>query len=424
MINVLLIFSPIIIILKLFNTIKYERKDDENNIYPFLYAYEKPEKYGKLFLSIRQLSGNITIDVNNCSDCEYFNDKNIKTIYTIKNDLKITIKANIDSIYTIEQYQIKDKIYLEKFILVFYNKGNYLFNFGPTNTLNFTFDFYRFSSSNSVAFYPNDCSISVEKVMRYQLNYDKSYQYKNIPLNEKYGIFQDLFNYEEEEDEDLYSYSFSYLIKVNESDNNKNCSFSAGIYKLDNDNDNENYQTYKGIGINYNISHSFIFEKNYNDSILFVYYFGNNYSDFVVNIKVEKQIKYYIKFYINNKKINKNREIESTEKILITKDDWKNICDDIKQFCFLTFLIKSESQEESKIDILINSTDYKQEEEKDFDDDDDDDDDFPIWLIVIIIVGSIIFIVGIVFLIIKCRNKNSNDEIEKLKSEQETRPLM
>ena len=42
-------------------------------------------------------------------------------------------------------------------------------------------------------------------------------------------------------------------------------------------------------------------------------------------------------------------------------------------------------KEESKIDILINSTDYKQEEEKDFDDD-DNDDDFPIWLIVIIIV--------------------------------------
>jgi len=60
--------------------------------------------------------------------------------------------------------------------------------------------------------------------------------------------------------------------------------------------------------LEYNISYPFIFEENYTDPVLFLYFFGNNYSDFTINIKVKKNNKYKIDFYVNNININKKTE--------------------------------------------------------------------------------------------------------------------
>ena len=210
-------------------------------------------------------------------------------------------------------------------------------------------------------------------------------------------------------------YQFGYIVKTNEK-NYSNCLFSAGLFRLEYKIIEEN----KGIVLNYNNSIPFIFEKNYYNSVLFLYLFGSNYSNFSININTRKNNKYNIEFYINYKNINKNIQINAAKQILIKNDDWKAICDDIKQPCLLSILIKPENHEESKIDILVSSFDYKQEREED----EDDNDNFPIWLIIIIVLACIIFIIGIIFLILKCRNKNSNKDIENLNIEQETRPLM
>ena len=71
---------------------------------------------------------------------------------------------------------------MEDYLFIFYNTGNYLFNFGPTNTLNISFYSYIFSP-DGIAFYPNDCRISVEKVLKYGLkDDDNEYKYIKVVL--------------------------------------------------------------------------------------------------------------------------------------------------------------------------------------------------------------------------------------------------
>ena len=149
-----------------------------------------------------------------------------------------------------------------------------------------------------------------------------------------------------------------YIITANEDDYKK-CSLSAGFFYLDNKVNEDD----EGMVLEYNISYPFIFEENYTDHVLFLYYFGNNYSDFSINIKVKKNNKYQIDFYVNNINKNKTTEINSTEQILMQSSDWENVCDEVKQLCVLSLLMKSESPEESKIDIIISSSDYIPDEE-------------------------------------------------------------
>ena len=388
----------------------YQRKDDVNNIYPFLYSVIKPDIYGYLFIAIKKYSGNISINIENCENCKYFDYKNDKLIYkyfdykndnTLINDLKIIIKANNDSIYGIEQYQKNGTFFLNNSYF-FFDKRNYLLNFKNANTVNISYFYNPYYPPNYAAFYPINCDISVEKFFRYTSKEKIEDKYNSI--SERYNFYQELFNYKNTEN----LTEFGYIIKANKK--KSKCLFSAGLYRLDNNISEENL----GILLNYNISNPFIFEKKYNDSILFSYPFGSNYSNFSINIYNKKKNKYNIEFYINHEEINKSLQINSTTQILMEKEDWETICNDTKQLCILSFLIQSKKLKNSKIDILISSSDYKLVDES-----------FPL-LYTIIEVVLLIFIIGGVHLIIKCRNKNKNDDndIGNLNIELETKHLI
>ena len=88
--------------------------------------------------------------------------------------------------------------------------------------------------------------------------------------------------------------------------------------------------------------------------------------------------------------------------------DWENICDDFKQMCLLSILLDSENKKESKIDIIISTSDYKLDEFE------DEGDDISIGLIIIIVIAGVFILIGIIFMILKCRKKNSNENVEKL----------
>ena len=385
------------------NGIIYERKDDINNIYPFLYSIIKPEIYGYLYTAIKLYSGSISIDTQNCNKCKYYDYKNNKIIYSLINDLIITIRANNDSIYSIEQYQNNDFFFLNNSYFLF-NKRNYLLYFEKANTVNISYYYNPNYSPNYAAFFPIYCNISVEKSFRYTSEEKITDKYNPIP--KRYDFFQELLDFEDTEN----LTEFGYIIKTNEQNYN-NCSFSVGLYKLDNKIIEEN----KGILLNYNISIPFIFEQNYNKSVLFLYPFGTKYSNFSINIYNKKKNKYNITFYINHKNINKSILINSTIQIIMSNSDWEVICNDNKQLCILSFLInseKSEKSKESKIDILISSSDYELEE-----------DDFPIWLIAITEIACAIFIIIGIHLIVKCRNKNNNGDLENLNIELETKTI-
>ena len=473
----------------------YSRKDDENKIYPFLYNTIKPEIYGELFLGIRLYSGDISFNTSN-SNFTIFEYKNSKVIYTLMNsDLYISIKANTDSIYEIEKYtngyseDLDEPFGLEK--------NNYLFKFGQKNNTDISSLFFTYNLPEYAAFYPINCNISVEKVDQDIFDENNTKIYTKIP--QRYGFFQEIRDIEELEN----IYPIGYTIKTTDNDY-ENCLFSAGFFNLRNKiNDDE-----EGIFLFYNISYPFIFEKNYTDPVLFLYMFGNNYSDFSLNFKVPKNNKYNIEFYINNVKLNKTTQFNSNKQMLIELDDWENICDDIKQMCLLSFLLSSENKDESKIDIIISSVDYNQDEEEEPEeetkeeeikeeeekreeeikeeeetkkeeeetkkeeeeekreeetkkeeeepkkeeeepkkeeesenekkeeeinqeeeeskggdgnngkkDDKPSETGIPIVLIIIIVIASLIVLFGVIFMILKCRKKNTNEDIERLNIE-------
>ena len=491
----------------------YIRKDDETNIDPFLNSIVNPEDFGEFFIVVKVYSGDLSVKISNNSAIKYFEYKNEKVIYTLIQDLMINIKANTDSVYRLESYNRMSIFLNDSYSL---HKNNYLINFDDDNNfITISPFFYSLQLPNYAAFYPINCNITVEKATRYDIDGKETDKYVSIP--KRYGFFQEIRNNTEIENVT----QIGYKITANEDDYGK-CLLSVGFFYLDNKVNEDD----DGMILEYNISYPFIFEENYTDPVLFLYFFGNNYSDFTINIKVKKNNKYKIDFYVNNININKTTEFNSTEQILMQSSDWENVCDDVKQLCVLSLLMKSENPEESKVDIIISSSDYipdeedseeekkdeeeekkeeeeekkdeeeekkdeeeehkkeeeeehkkeeeeeeghnkgeeeeghnkgeeeedhnkeeegdhkKDEEEENKEEEEDDKkkesdegdggnnnnngnnneepkkDEFPTVLIIVISIAGVIVIIGIVCLILRCRKKNTNEDIEKLNIEE------
>ena len=377
----------------------YSRKNDENHIYPFQYNRIKPEIFGERFYAIKVYSGDISFNNfnNNYTYLDYQNTKIIKV--KLINDFNITIKANSDSIYSIEEYR-QNYYYIFDSNYYFFNANNHLFKFEQKNDIIVTpIDFMEY-----IAFKPINCNITVEKMEEYIIDENKKTNFTNLP--KRYGFFQDIIKIAEFEDilKELF-----YTIKTKDNDI-KNCLFYISFFNLRNETNDHG----EGILLSYNISFPFIFEQEYIEPVLFLYPFGKNYSDFSVNLKVSKNNKYNINLFINNIKIKNNIQIDSNKKILIQSKDWENICNDFKQICLLSFLLSSENKNESKIDIIISSSDYKQDEEEE-----SEDEGISAGLIVIIVIAGLIILIGIIFMILKCRIKNSNENVEKLNMDRE-----
>ena len=373
----------------------YSRKNDENHIYPFHYSLTKPEiDWYVPFLEIKVYSGNISLNTNNKEYYTYFEYGNNKVfkIKLVMNDFCINIKANTDSIYSIEGYNyfFADYHYGDYYSL---NANNHLLKFEQKNHI-----IIKPSLLEYYSFVPINCNISVEKLAEYTIDEETTNVANLIP--QRNGFFQEIMNVTEVEESITQLY-----YRINRTENDKgNCLVYAQFFDLRNEiNDN-----CEGIFLNYNIEFPFIFEQNYPRPVLFLYPFGKNYSDFSINLKVPKKNKYNIDFYINNIKMNKNTKFDSNKKILMKAKDWENICDDFKQMCLLSILLSSENKKESKIDIIISTSDYKLDEFE------DEGDDISIGLIIIIVIAGVIILIGIIFMILKCRKKNSNENVEKL----------
>ena len=102
----------------------HERKDDENHFYPFLYD-ETMSKNKNVFVGIKKFVGDITVTLNK-EPLKKFENENNQVYYIEENkDLSFSIKANEDSIYTIEVYDNETSYPVKDAFLL--GEGNYLF---------------------------------------------------------------------------------------------------------------------------------------------------------------------------------------------------------------------------------------------------------------------------------------------------------
>ena len=329
----------------------YEREGDENHFYPFLYNEFKPETDKEVFIDVKIFTGDVSVTINkeNYKSYEYQSNK----VYYIlpENDLELTIKANINSIFSIEVFTDESSYPIKNAFNI--GEGNYLFKFDNNDTMDLypNFLFSIGEVPDYAAFYPLNCKISVERGIRNN-NIPESDEY--TPIKERNGFYQELIIHNE--GENITQLGF----KVKATDESfENCMFSASFYTLE-QNVNENK---RGIVLNYNDSLPFIFETNYTYAY-FLYPFSPNNADFSLNFKIKKNEKYNMELLINNITINKNVEIDKSTQILIENKDWAEMCSDIKQICVLSFVINSQQEEESFIDIIISSTDYEMDEDE------------------------------------------------------------
>ena len=329
----------------------YEREGDENHFYPFLYNEFKPETEKEVFIDIKIFTGDVSVTINK-ENYKYYEYKRNKVYYILpENDLELTIKANINSIFSIEVFTDESSYPIKNAFNI--GEGNYLFKFDNKDTMDL-YPNFLFSTSevpDYAAFYPINCKISIERGIRNN-NLPESDEYS--PIKERYGFYQELIIHNEGEN----ITQLGFKVKTTE-ENFENCMFSASFYTLE-QNVNENK---RGIVLNYNNSLPFIFETNYTYAY-FLYPFSPNNADFSLNFKIKKNEKYNMELLINNITINKKVEIDKNTQILIEHKDWAEMCSDIKQICVLSFVMNSQQEEESFIEIIISSTDYEIDEDE------------------------------------------------------------
>ena len=441
----------------------YGREGDENHFYPFLYNELAHDNETETFVDIKIFTGDVSVTTSKpyIKTFEYKSNK----VFYIKpeKDLFFSIKSNINSIYSIEvynnktSYPIKDAFHL--------GEGMYLFKFDGINSMEIypNFLFTIGDVPDYTAFYPINCKITLERGIRNNtINSTEKDEYS--PINERYGFYQELII---PHNENITQLGF----RVNNTDSLEDCMFAATFDTLEED-ANENK---RGIVLYYNNSLPFIFETNYTKAY-FLYPFSPNNSDFSINFIIRENAKYKVGLFLNNLTINKAYDIDSNYSIEIKKEDWEELCSDIKQICLLSFSMNSENQEESKIDIIIKSLeedkqdDFPPEEEDDENEEEDNENEeedneneeedneneeedeeedneneeedneneeeeennnhdpeesdeesskkLGAGYIILIALGGFIVIVLLIFIILKCRNKNTKDDIEKANIEE------
>ena len=115
--------------------------------------------------------------------------------------------------------------------------------------------------------------------------------------------------------------------------------------------------------------------------------------------------------YINDFELNNSILLNSSRTIQIKYNDFKDICNDKIQICVLSLNIISDNlNQDSFIQIEINSKSDKDEEEnkKEVEDDKDDDDNKNTVLIIVFSFLGFCIIIVIIYVMLRCKRKNNN----------------
>ena len=344
-------------------------------------------------ITIETFSGNISLITNDTFNYLYeYKNMHSFLVNNTNNYFLLKIKAEKNSVYSIKFHYIYEGNY--KNIIKFFFGGNYLFNFYESDNIILKPDDDYFSLDDKIlpsyfSLYPIECNIDIQ-YMDYNKNLDN---YSYFPLELENSFYQDIYLEEDKKGDAIF---------VKSLNNRKQCKIFVSSYKLE----NKSQELFNsGIFLEENFPQLFIFNKKYNE-MKYIYFHPNINENINITFNLKNGGKYEMFLFLEEKESKKIYGINSTQSILIEKNEWKDICQYAQQICKISFLlINQDIEKESIIEIIINENIKKEKSESKLN----------TILFIVIPIAALIIIIIIILLIIKYKkNRNIQEEIEKV----------
>ena len=167
--------------------------------------------------------------------------------------------------------------------------------------------------------------------------------------------------------------------------------------------------------------------NNYVNKTKYSYYTLVKNEDIKINFVLLNKGEYEIIFFINKLDIGKKNNIEKSTLITLKPKVWKDICNDVKQACEISFDILTKNFNiESALNITVNQFGGENEDYSDAESEGNKNGGGSnTALIAVITTISVILIIGVALLIIlKFRKKGEiKEEIEKIPQNKESQLL-
>ena len=357
------------------------------------------------FINIEKISGDISL-INFNNKIEYYCYKNMHLFKSREEKylfLSLKIKAEKNSVYCIKYYHLSDVDQNQAFYTYLLG-SNFLFNVNLksikmlTFTPNYLFEKYFIEE---VAIYLNVILINCTTDDFIDFNATKfpPYQYSNL----NYSFYQLIM------EPDVYVGTYSKFFRLFPSLG------SCFVYVSNNYFPTNYSDSYDYIQIlEENFPKAVVFNKTYN-KYFFAFFFGETDKDLKIKFYPLNNGKFELNLFINDLELEKKYDITKKGNINLNNSSWKDICEDEKQMCKLTFsLLAKNTDKDYSIEITINPEggDW----DGDIDGDDDDNKNKTILIIIISVFGSFLIIIIIILIILRCKKKNNKirEDIENI----------
>ena len=357
------------------------------------------------FINIEKISGDISL-INFNNKIEYYCYKNMHLFKSREEKylfLSLKIKAEKNSVYCIKYYHLSDVDQNQAFYTYLLG-SNFLFNVNLksikmlTFTPNYLWEKYFIED---VAIYLNVILINCTTDDFIDFNATKfpPYQYSNL----NYSFYQLIM------EPDVYVGTYSKFFRLFPSLG------SCFVYVSNNYFPTNYSDSYDYIQIlEENFPKAVVFNKTYN-KYFFAFFFGETDKDLKIKFYPLNNGKFELNLFINDLELEKKYDITKKGNINLNNSSWKDICEDEKQMCKLTFsLLAKNTDKDYSIEITINPEggDW----DGDIDGDDDDNKNKTILIIIISVFGSFLIIIIIILIILRCKKKNNKirEDIENI----------
>ena len=355
---------------------------------------------------MEKISGDFTLHINN-SNFKHYIYENIHFFEheTNKEILSLKISAQKDSIYSIKYYEYTKSINQH----LFYIGGNYLLKI-QNDELGISIHgmagvkhYVNVYEEVIVNFLPIDCTVDIlyGDINTYQFPELKdTIIYQNIPL--KLLPFYKLKVKTEKEKNSCMIYVSSYFLNESLIVDEKSFILAENVPKI-------------------------VIFNNYVNKTKYSYFTLVKNEDIKINFALLNKGEYEIIFFINKLDIGKKNNIEKSTLITLKPKVWKDICNDVKQACEISFDILTKNFNiESALNITVNQFGGENEDYSDAESEGNKNGGGSnTALIAVITTISVILIIGVaLFLILKFRKKGEiKEEIEKIPQNKESQLL-
>ena len=161
-----------------------------------------------------------------------------------------------------------------------------------------------------------------------------------------------------------------------------------------------------------NFPKAVVFKQTYN-KYFFAFFFGETDKDLKIKFYPLNNGKFRLNLFINDLELEEKYDINKKGNIKLNNSLWKDICEDEKQMCKLTFsLLAKNTKKDYSIEITINT----EGDDDDYDNKSKGNDNKTILIVIISVFGSFLIMIIIILIILRCKKKNNKtkEDIENI----------